>query len=339
MSRGRGRAGGRAPRGDVGSLAAVGWRAAVRAAAGAWVAVTAAAGDLAGQAGGAAAAEEDGEARGDLPGEVRWLDGPAGRLRVVEVGAADGIGIGPGVLFVHSLAGSLEHWEPQLRHLDGRRRAAALDLRGHGGSEAPERVAYGALDLSEDVTAAVEGLELSRVVLVGHSLGAAAIAAYAARHPERVAGLLFVDPVGDQRQATDELVQLLFELDREYAATVEGYWTAILEGSTPETRRLVMADLRKTPPEAVIRSLEGLLYFEPAALLADYGGPMRAVVTPLNDLPLSLHRVVPGLEAVTVTGTSHWLQLDRPSVFHRHLDDFLRRVDEVEGAGSAEARG
>lgn len=304
-------------------------------------------GRAAGQAGEAGASTAPGA---DIPGEVRWVDGPTGRLRVVDAGpglAADvrgepaaGAEAGGGdarrgtpapVLFVHSLAGSLESWAAQIRYLAHRRRAVALDLRGHGESEVPERVAYTVPDLAEDVAAVVEALGIRRVVLVGHSLGGAVIAAYAARHPGRVAGLLFVDPVGDQRQARDELVQFLFELDRDYRPTVEGYWEEILEGARPETRRRVLADLARTSPEAVVRSLEGLLYFEPAPLLVDYEGPMRAVVTPRNDLPLSLHNVVPRLRAVTVERTSHWLQMDRPAAFHRHLDAFLREVEGEEG--------
>lgn len=293
----------------------------------------------------------------DLPGEVRRMDGPVGELRVVDTGPVAGSGgatpradapgeaaRAPGpvpVVFVHSLAGSLESWAAQLRHLEGRRRAVALDLRAHGESDPPGRVAYTVLDLAEDVAAVVGALELERVVLVGHSLGGGVIAAYAARHPERVAGLLFVDPVGDQRQARDELVQFLFELDRDYETTIEGYWEGILKGADAATSRRVMADLARTPPEAVVRSLEGLLYFEPVPLLADYEGPMLAVITPLNDLPLSLHEVVPGLEAVTVRGTSHWLHMDRPEAFHERLDAFLREVDAADDAagGAADAAG
>lgn len=285
----------------------------------------------------------------ELPGETGWVDGPAGELRIVDTGpvppgpddrTAEAPGSAPAVappvggsravvLFVHSLAGSLEQWTAQLRHLEGRRRAVALDLRGHGESAIPDRVAYTVVDLAEDVVAVVEALALERVVLVGHSLGGGVIAAFAARHPGKVAGLLFVDPVGDQRLASDELVQFLFELDRDYEPTIRGYWDGILKGATKATRSRVMADLDRTSPEAVVRALEGLLTFEPVPLLADYDGPMRTVVTPMNDLPLSLHRVVPDLEAVTVEGTSHWLHMDRPATFHQHLDAFLRQVDRA----------
>src|SRR5262249_5662058 len=60
-----------------------------------------------------------------------WLAGPAGNLYVRD-GPADGSGAGGvPVLFVHALAGNGGQWALQLDHLRGRRRAVALDLRGH----------------------------------------------------------------------------------------------------------------------------------------------------------------------------------------------------------------
>ncbi len=59
-----------------------------------------------------------------------------GSLRLcVEVGGEGS----PPVILVHGLAGDLTMWNAQLRHLWKSRRAAALDLRGHGRSGRPSR--------------------------------------------------------------------------------------------------------------------------------------------------------------------------------------------------------
>src|SRR5687768_15795797 len=58
-----------------------------------------------------------------------FVDGPAGKIRVDDGGSG-----GVPVLFVHGLSGRHDVWKSQLGHLRASRRAAALDLRGHGES-------------------------------------------------------------------------------------------------------------------------------------------------------------------------------------------------------------
>ena len=67
------------------------------------------------------------------------------------------------------------------------------------------------------------------------------------------------------------------------------------------------------------------------------------MVTPRNTDPYSLLALDPSMPHVTVSGTGHWIQLDRPDEVNRLLDDFLRTVEgtgPVDGVSrrDAEAR-
>src|SRR5206468_12386469 len=119
--------------------------------------------------------------------------------------ADDGGSGGVPVVFVHSAAGSTEHWSVQLRHLRRTRRAAALDLRGHGRSAPPRDGDYRINSLAADLKAALDHLGLPRAVLVGHSLGGVVCATFAGTHPDRVAGLFLLDPAGDGRKLPPEV--------------------------------------------------------------------------------------------------------------------------------------
>ena len=122
--------------------------------------------------------------------------GPAGALYVDDGGPSSSI---EPVLFVHSLAGSTTQWAAQLAHLRPRRRAVALDLRGHGRSTEPADGTYAIPAITRDVAAVADALDLQRFILVGHSAGGAVAVASAAELADRIAGLLLVDPNGDQR--------------------------------------------------------------------------------------------------------------------------------------------
>ena len=72
------------------------------------------------------------------------------------------------VVFVHSLAGNIQQWSAQLRHIRTMRRAIALDLRGHGQSSAPETGDYAIDSMAQDVQTVIAQSGLERFILIGH---------------------------------------------------------------------------------------------------------------------------------------------------------------------------
>src|ERR1700722_10943754 len=67
-----------------------------------------------------------------------------------------------------------------------------ITRRGYGESSAPES-GYSADRLGDDVLAVLDALKIDKAVLVGHSLGGEELTSVADRHPERVAGLVYLD--------------------------------------------------------------------------------------------------------------------------------------------------
>jgi esterase len=110
------------------------------------------------------------------------------RLHVLDWG-----GDGPAMLMLHGGALTAHTWDAVCRRLRGRHRCVAVDLRGHGDSEWSPELDYGIDAFVRDVAGLVDGLELERPVVVGQSLGAVTGLAYAAREPDRLAGLVMID--------------------------------------------------------------------------------------------------------------------------------------------------
>ncbi len=103
----------------------------------------------------------------------------------------------PGVLLIHGLSNTAWIWAPVARRLRAERRVVAMDLRGHGLSDAPTE-AYAPDVLAEDVVAVAEGSGLltvqdDQVVLVGHGFGAIVAAWAAEALGTRCAALVLVD--------------------------------------------------------------------------------------------------------------------------------------------------
>jgi len=246
------------------------------------------------------------------------IRGPVGKLTVDDGGSGDA------VVLLHSLAGNMGHWTAQVEQLRKTRRAVALDLRGHGKSEAPRNGEYSIEAQAEDVGAVADASGLERFALVGHSMGGGVALAYAGAHPERVTHLLVADPIGDGSQTPDAEVRPFLEaLDSpDYGETIEGYWSSIA-GSDGALLERLLRDLRETPRETVVRGLHAVMAFDPKPALARFRGPTLAVITPANDFPYSMHRLGPGLPHRVIAGTGHWLHIERPAEFNRILERFL----------------
>jgi non-heme chloroperoxidase len=102
-------------------------------------------------------------------------------------------GTGPVLLMLHSWSGTAEQFHPQIAGLGERNRCIALEMRGHGDSEKVDH-GYKIQRLAKDVYDVLQALELTDVVLLGHSMGCSLIWCYWDLFgPQRLRKLILVD--------------------------------------------------------------------------------------------------------------------------------------------------
>jgi pimeloyl-ACP methyl ester carboxylesterase len=215
-----------------------------------------------------------------------------------------------GVMTVHGLSQTAWAWAPVARRLGGnagRAHVIAMDLRGHGLSDAPtDDGAYDLDVLADDVVAVAEGSGLlpipaeraveGRVVLAGHGFGAVVAAVAASRLGERCAGLVLVDGGWEALEdATDmDADEFLRGLDeppevmRSMSAFLKdrrgfdpGSWDddqrRAAEATVVETHagRVVPS----TRPHALEASVRAMFTYEPLSALAAVAAPVVALMT------------------------------------------------------------
>jgi pimeloyl-ACP methyl ester carboxylesterase len=98
----------------------------------------------------------------------------------------------PTVLAAHGITSNALAWARVAAALAGSVTLVAPDLRGRAGSAALPGP-YGMAAHADDLVAVLDHLGLGRAVLVGHSMGAFAVAVTAIRSPQRVSSVVLVD--------------------------------------------------------------------------------------------------------------------------------------------------
>jgi pimeloyl-ACP methyl ester carboxylesterase len=103
--------------------------------------------------------------------------------------------------------------------------------------------------------------------------------------------------------------------------SVSEAYLRLIAGSNPAAVERLLRALRATPRATVATAgAKSFLQYDPRPALAAYRGPSRAIVTPTNDSPISLHRLHEAIPRDVVTGTRHWIHLEKPDQFNRLLD-------------------
>jgi haloalkane dehalogenase len=267
-------------------------------------------------------------------------------------------GDGPAIVFQHGNPTSSYLWRNVMPHCAGLGRLVACDLIGMGDSDklepsGPERYRYA--EQRDHLFALWDALALGdRVVLVLHDWGSALGFEWARRHPDRVAGIAYMEALVTPVTWADwpENARRVFQNFRSAAGEdmvldKNIFVERVLPGSI--LRRLdeqEMAEYRRpfaTPGEGRRPTLtwprqipiEG----EPAdvvAVVADYAAWLAQSATPklfVNAEPGSILvgrqrevcRAWPNQTEVTVKGT-HFIQEDSPDEIGQAVAEFVRRL-------------
>jgi pimeloyl-ACP methyl ester carboxylesterase len=100
----------------------------------------------------------------------------------------------PPLVFIHGWMGDHRALLPQITHFARTRRVVAINLRGHGDSDAPQQD-YTIDGFADDIAWQCNQLGLNRPLIVGHSLGGMIALELAGRFPDLPSGVIMIDTI------------------------------------------------------------------------------------------------------------------------------------------------
>jgi sigma-B regulation protein RsbQ len=227
----------------------------------------------------------------------------------------------PAVVLVHGWASDANYWNAQVDALKARYTVVALNLAGHGAS-GNNRSDWSIANYAQDVAAVARQIPNSRLVLVGHSMGAAVSLAATPLLGTRVIGVIAVEAlrsVGLAPLTPSEIEQRIAPFRADFVGATRKYVTGSLfaKDANPLVVQKVAYDMSLEPPAIAVASMHSLLSMDFAAVLPGVHVPVFAINSDL--LPTDAARIRKSLADFTLDvldHSGHFLMLEAPARFN-----------------------
>ncbi|WDM03069.1 2-succinyl-6-hydroxy-2,4-cyclohexadiene-1-carboxylate synthase [Alicyclobacillus cycloheptanicus] len=255
-------------------------------------------------------------------------------------------GTGPALLLLHGFTGSSRTWEPLMQALSGAFRMVAVDLLGHGQTDAPADAArYSTSETVGDLVTLMQGLGHDRFGVVGYSMGGRIALSLTMMAPVHVTRLflesaspgLRTDAERADRVARDEALAAYIE-----SAGIEAFvdrWEQTplfaTQASLPEAVRARQRAIRLSQrPRGLANSLRGI----GTGAQPSWWGRLDAISAPVLLLTGALDTKfcaiardmaanIPSALHITVDGAGHTVHLEQPEAYIEQVRQFFQEVE------------
>lgn len=267
-------------------------------------------------------------------------------------------GTGLPLVFCYGLVCSSLHWTYQIQKLRESHQTIWFDYRGHQNSETPKDLKTMNVEaMGKDLGTILDGLEIDRAVLLGHSMGVNVVLDYYQKNPDRVAGMVLAN--GTPRAPAEtifsmnvtqkgfEVLQMLndasptlfrkiweLQKDNRLVRTIVS-----LAGFNPhltpkEDIQKYINEFVEMDPKLFLTLLQNYDQFDATAWLHEISVPTLILagendkVIPLKQQKL-MHQLIPDSKLEVIAHGSHCPQMDLPQLVNLKIEIFLKEMGWV----------
>ena len=257
------------------------------------------------------------------------------------VAAPDGVSISytvsgegsPELIFIHGWMCDQTFWAAQVDAFASTNTVVTVDIAGHGLS-GMAREGWPLLAFGGDVQAVVEYLDLTDVVLIGHSMGGPVALEAARLMPTRTRGVIAVDSLqdADAKNDPDQFNGFLAAYEQDFAGTCLQFTSSMfLESADPELVERVTNDMCDHSPEISIALLREFFSYELGPALAAVDVPVRYINAPMYPTNVEVNRTYqPDFDGVIMDGVGHFLMMEKPVEFNHLLRQTVEGLERGE---------
>lgn len=287
--------------------------------------------------------------------ELKYLDLHGDRVAYRDIGSGDET-----LLLLHGMAGSSHTWRSVIPQLSRRYRVIAPDLLGHGESAKP-RSDYSLGAFAVSLRDLLDELGVSRVTVVGQSLGGGVAMQFVYQHPDYCRRLVLISS-GGLGQDVGWTLRLLSAPGAELIMpviapppvirignTVRGWlsaasiqsprgaemWSAYSSLSDGQTRQAFLRTLRSVVDYRgqAVSALNKMHLTTELPLMIIWGDQDRIIPVAHGH---ALDELRPGCRLEVLAGVGHFPHVEKPNDVVDLLDDFISTTSQAEPAAALE---
>jgi pimeloyl-ACP methyl ester carboxylesterase len=241
--------------------------------------------------------------------------------------AGSATGATPPLVFVHGWCCDHTFLASQVEHFSASHRVLAVDLRGHGASDAPQQN-YTVRGFADDVAWQCAQLGIEKPVIIGHSMGEQIALDLAARYPDLPAAIMLLDSVILPSPAFVDMLRPLAEALRgpDYRTAIQQGGASLFLPTDDAARKARLLDRMAMTPQHVAASafVNHLIDYDATGAGMGCTVPAAYISAAVTMADLTRFRAAcPQLVTAQTLGSGHFAALEVPDQVNAMIERFL----------------
>ncbi len=249
------------------------------------------------------------------------------------------------IIFLHGFTGSANDWEFAMQNIDSSYYPIAIDLPGHGETKTSENTDdYTSDAINSIISIIIEKLQVSKIILLGYSMGGRAALSYASQYPSKIKALILESSsagIEDPKERKERL-----ESDTELAEKIENigveefikYWMELplfesLKSMPSGEYQKVIKNKLSNNKKGLSNSLRGFSTGKMKSLwneLNDFDFPVLLITGSLDSkyelIASKMIPLLPQSDHKIVNNAGHNVHLEKPKEFIKLVNNFLEKL-------------